>query len=159
MASELTAALYESSNDCYGRARKRRVTAGVGAVNQKQGTQFVSTCNRCGAEVVWLKSGRTGRSYLVNVFRGQRDQRYYVGTSFHRARCDQTVADRERASSDYDAGYRTGLVWDEAMAACRRGDVAAMEALTATGDVPNGYASAAWQDGFRAAKDDLAKAA
>lgn len=72
--------------------------ASQGAVNQNGGSLPVSTCKRCGNEVVWVTSKRTGKRYLVNVSIGYRDQRFYMGHNIHR--CDEILAAREQAAAE-----------------------------------------------------------
>lgn len=68
--------------------------AGTGATAQHGGTLPVYVCTRCGKEVVWATSRRTGRKYLANVSHGYLDQRYYVGSSLHSDAYCQDLQDR-----------------------------------------------------------------
>lgn len=72
--------------------------ASPGAVNQKGGTLPVYECNTCGSEVVWVHSAKTGRPYLVNVRRGNVDNRYYVGSEIHPRDCGVQVAENVKAT-------------------------------------------------------------
>jgi hypothetical protein len=69
--------------------------ASPGAVNQHDGALPIRECKRCGAQIVWVTSQRTGRVYPVTVRRGQRDQPYYVGAYMH----PQDCADRKVVES------------------------------------------------------------
>jgi hypothetical protein len=64
--------------------------ASMGAVRQNGGKLPIYVCNTCHHEVCWATSTRTGRKYLVNVRRGNLDQRYYIGSDIHR--CEEAMA-------------------------------------------------------------------
>lgn len=80
-----------------GKSEPRQKWADDGAVAQ-QGSKAIKECE-CGAKVVWLKSKRTGRSYLAECCRYHTESGvekwYYVGHQPHTVeRCDQRVAAR-----------------------------------------------------------------
>lgn len=56
----------------------------------------------CGRDVVWATSRKTGRKYLVNVYRGQAGQRFYVKHQPHKC---QTEAPRIKQWSDEAGTY------------------------------------------------------
>ena len=67
-----------------GRTRRGSGFASPGAVRQNGGSLPVQVCNRCGREVVWATSSRTGRKYLVTVsYRRSGGGRYYIGSNIH----------------------------------------------------------------------------
>lgn len=72
-------------------ARTQRVRpekfVGTGAVDQHEGNLLLYRCNECGGDVVWCKSKRTGRAYLVNVSRGHMGQLFYMGHNVHPRNC------------------------------------------------------------------------
>lgn len=75
---------------------KSRLYADGGAVKQ-QGDKAVSRCS-CGKSVVWLKSTKSGKFYLANVFGYHTHQDaaayntkvYYMGHSIHK--CEGVVS-------------------------------------------------------------------
>ncbi len=60
------------------------VFAGPGAVNQNGGSLKIMGCNDCHEQVVWCKSKRTGRFYLVNIRRNYNGARFYMGHDIHK---------------------------------------------------------------------------
>lgn len=68
-----------------------RQFASEGAVKQ-DGSLKIYTCNTCGREVVWAKSSRTGRFYLVNVSHGRSGARFYIKKDAHD--CAKVQAER-----------------------------------------------------------------
>jgi hypothetical protein len=107
--------------------------AGTGAAYQNGGSLPIYRCNDCGADVVWAKSARTGKPYLVNVSRGYHDQRYYRGDALHPRDCAAQKADRiDRENArlewqaiapavadvtlDLSAAYRAGEIDDATFA-------------------------------------------
>jgi hypothetical protein len=85
------------------RTRRGSGFASPGAVKAQGETLPVYICNRCGREVVWAESKRTGRRYLVSVSRGYNNQRYYVGADLHSDEaCAGIISDREKR-----------IAWDE----------------------------------------------
>lgn len=75
----------------------RRLYVGTGCVNQREGSRPLCTCNTCGSEVVWVKSARTGRHYLANVYSGV-TTRYYIAARLHDC---QPILDRNQADRDH----------------------------------------------------------
>jgi hypothetical protein len=71
---------------------------GQGAVRQNGGSLPLYRCNGCGEEVVWVKSGRTGAHYLVNVRTGYMGQRFYQGNDVHPRNCAELQAEKLDAS-------------------------------------------------------------
>ncbi len=68
--------------------------ASGGAVSQ-DGILAISECKRCGEQIVWATSSRTGKHYPVTVSRGYLGQRFYVNSDIHK--CDEVLAKREAA--------------------------------------------------------------
>jgi hypothetical protein len=67
-------------------ARTRRNPDGMfitGGAQTQDGSLPAYICNTCNAEVVWATSTRTGRKYLVSVYRGYQGQRFYVKRQPH----------------------------------------------------------------------------
>lgn len=94
--------------------------AGPGAVNQHGGNLPVRLCSRCSAQIVWVKSARTGRHYPVNVRRGQADQRYYMGHDLHPRDCaERKAADLAEYIADEDRRRDNAAAADELLAARR----------------------------------------
>jgi hypothetical protein len=56
--------------------------AGEGAVRQ-EGPLRITNCKRCGIEIVWATSSKSGKKYPVNVEQGYLDQRYYNKRNAH----------------------------------------------------------------------------
>lgn len=79
------------------------INVGTGAVDQTNGSRPLHTCNTCSREVVWVKSNRTGRYYLANVFTGQAGQRYYIAARFHN--CAKTFAAEIDELAEFIAQY------------------------------------------------------
>lgn len=79
----LTTALIENGMPIY---------ATDGGVAQ-EGKLKIMVC-RCGAQVVWATSARTGRKYRVNISRGHLGQRYYRKNNVHR--CEEHVQDVQK---------------------------------------------------------------
>lgn len=86
-------------------ARTRRSEENIwisgGAVSQ-DGKLPLYICNTCGHEVVWATSRKTGRKYLVNVYKGQSGARFYVK---HRPHNCKTEAPRIKTWSDEAGTY------------------------------------------------------
>ena len=70
----------------YGRGKtyEKQVWADAGAVKEQGEAKPVKRCN-CGALVVWVKSAKTGRSYLCHAYRyaSNAGRMYYVKASVH----------------------------------------------------------------------------
>lgn len=79
----LTTALIENGMPIY---------ATDGCVTQ-EGKLKIMVC-RCGAQVVWATSARTGRKYRVNISRGHLGQRFYRKNNVHR--CEEHVQDVQK---------------------------------------------------------------
>lgn len=87
-----------------GKRAERQVWADDGAVAQ-QGSKAVKECE-CGAKLVWLKSKRTGRSYLAECARYHTESSvekwYYEGQRVHtHERCAQRVSARQEIDYTY----------------------------------------------------------
>jgi hypothetical protein len=76
--------------------------ASPGAVNQHGGNLPIKRCKRCGNEIVWATSKRTGRAYPVDVSHGEMGQRFYIGSNIHKC---QEILDR-RAAEDRAEGIK-----------------------------------------------------
>ena len=66
--------------------------ASGGAVSQ-DGPLPIRECKRCGEQIVWAKSNRTGNNYPVNISTGYMHQRFYVKSDVHN--CDEVESKRE----------------------------------------------------------------
>lgn len=75
-----TTAVFENGYNVY---------ASTGAVAQSGGKLKIMECNDCHHEVVWVKSQKTGRFYLVNVRHGHTGARYYAGHDVHDCQKEQ----------------------------------------------------------------------
>ena len=74
--------------------------ASTGAVSQTGGSLPIYVCNECNRDVVWAESQRTGKKYLANVFRGYRDQRFYVAARLHKCTDDAEWAATYASATD-----------------------------------------------------------
>lgn len=116
--------------------RGRPVYVGEGAVNQ-DGNLKLYRCTTCGDEVVWAKSSRTGRRYLVNVSRGYNDQRFYMKRNAHDCEARVAELDAAAAAARYDADVHA---WTdrmaEAQARFRTGEITQDELLAVVEAAP-----------------------
>jgi ssDNA-binding Zn-finger/Zn-ribbon topoisomerase 1 len=116
----------------YSTLTKTNNFASVGAVNQKDGSKRIHICDRCHSEVVWVKSEKTGKSYLCLVSKGYHDQRFYVGRNFHN--CDEIVARQEAETAFYGRAEKSAEFVTAIQKANAEGDTAEVERLMAEYD-------------------------
>jgi hypothetical protein len=72
------------------------VYATPGGVNQHDGKLPIRTCDRCGRDIVFPTSRRTGKRYPVTVSRNSMGARFYMGHNLHGRDCGER-AEAERA--------------------------------------------------------------
>lgn len=80
-----TTAVFENGHNVY---------ASTGGVAQSGGKLKIMECNDCHHEVVWVKSQKTGRFYLVNVRKNHNGARYYAGNDVHKCQEEQERDDK-----------------------------------------------------------------
>lgn len=62
--------------------------ASEGAVNQG-GSRPIRKCNKCAAEIVLVKSDKTGKFYPVSVSNGRSGMAFYIKSNLHK--CDEVL--------------------------------------------------------------------
>jgi hypothetical protein len=88
------------------KAVPERMFASSGATNQ-EGSKPIFTCD-CGANLVWVKSQRTGKNYLAECFPyANGDAWYYRKDVFHsQEKHDERIANRTAYSEQAEASER-----------------------------------------------------
>lgn len=114
----------------------RPVWVGDGAVDQG-GSVKLYRCTTCNDEVVWAKSSRTGRHYLVNVSVGYRGQRFYMKHNVHRCEDRLSAVAEQVAADEHAADIRS---WTDRIADAQRqfkaGEITQDELLAIVADAP-----------------------
>lgn len=112
------------------------IYVGDGAVAQ-DGNLKLYRCTGCGDEVVWAKSNRTGRHYLVNVTRGYHDQRFYSKRNAHDCGARLAAHAEYAAHAAHAAATRDWVAKvHEIKAAHERGEATLDEVLAAVNNAP-----------------------
>lgn len=91
------------------------VHAGPGATAQADERLTIKICGECQSYVVFVKSNRTGKFYLADVFRGHKYGFYYVKASPHFKTCakraiERQIVDLENELKELHASHRAQIV-------------------------------------------------
>ena len=114
----------------------------------------------CGTPVVWVKSKRTGKNYIANVFAGYTDALHYRGNSIHdRNLCADALADKAARAAHIETQAVNAELHsaNPSVAAALRVCEEALAVLVAAAEALNAYE--AWWDEFGGKYDTSAKKA
>jgi hypothetical protein len=105
--------------------------ASPGAVRQHGNNLPIRECARCGDQIVWVTSSRTGRRYPANVRTGYLDQRFYIGSDLHPRDCaDRKAILAAEFAAFEDNGARARALTNELNEVGRAAKAAALAATT-----------------------------